>query len=256
MPVRHKRSRGSEHPLIGVVEDAGLRGRGGAAFPAAVKLRTVAGSSRRPIVVVNAAESEPASHKDRTLTATLPHLVIDGATLAAQALGTQEVVIGVCESARASTESLALAIAERGSTRRNPARVQLRTVPVHYVAGQESALVSYLNGARAIPTFTPPLPSQRGVARRPTLVSNAETFAHMALIARHGADWFRELGTPSQPGSTLVTLSGPVASPGVYEIEPGACNRERPARPQVRRTMTGTRERLSSPPAPRQVIST
>jgi NADH:ubiquinone oxidoreductase subunit F (NADH-binding) len=217
-----KRSRGSEHPLIDVVEHAGLRGRGGAGFPTALKLRAVAAARRRAIVVVNAAEGEPASHKDRTLAASLPHLVLDGATLAAQALGTQEVVVGVCESARTSVEGLALAVAERGPTRHNPARVRLRTVPGHYVAGQESALVNYLNGARAIPTFTPPLPSQQGVARRPTLLSNAETFAHMALIARHGPDWFRELGTPAQPGSTLVTLSGPVARPGVYEIEHGA----------------------------------
>jgi NADH:ubiquinone oxidoreductase subunit F (NADH-binding) len=222
IPTWRKRSRGSEHPLIGLVEHAGLRGRGGASFPTAVKLRAVAAARRRPVVVVNAAEGEPASHKDRTLTATLPHLVLDGATLAAQALGTREVLVGVCESARASTDSLAVAVAERGSPRRSPAHVQLRIVPTHYLAGEESALVNYLNGARAIPTFTPPLPSQQGVARRPTLVSNAETFAHLALIARHGSGWFRELGTPAQPGSTLVTLSGPVAGPGVYEIEPGA----------------------------------
>jgi NADH:ubiquinone oxidoreductase subunit F (NADH-binding) len=222
MPTWRKRSRGSEHPLISVVEHAGLRGRGGAGFPTAVKLRAVVAARRRPIVVVNAAEGEPASHKDRTLMASLPHLILDGATLAAQALGTEEVIVGVCESARATMDSLALALAERGSTRHNPARAQLRTIPIHYVAGQESALVNYLNGARAIPTFTPPLPAQQGVARRPTLVSNTETFAHIALIARHGHDWFRELGAPSQPGSTLVTLSGPVARPGVYEIEHGA----------------------------------
>jgi NADH:ubiquinone oxidoreductase subunit F (NADH-binding) len=221
-PSHQKRSRRGEHPLIGLVEQAGLRGRGGAGFPTAVKLRAVAAARRRPIVVVNVAESEPASHKDQTLAAALPHLVLDGATLTAQALGTQDVIVGVCESAQASIESLAVAIAERESARRNPTRVQLRPVPLHYVAGQESALVNYLNGARALPTFTPPLVSQQGVARRPTLVSNAETFAHLALIARHGPDWFRELGTPSQFGSTLVTLSGPVVNPGVYEIEPGA----------------------------------
>jgi NADH:ubiquinone oxidoreductase subunit F (NADH-binding) len=221
-PTWHKRSRRSEHPLIGMVDDAGLRGRGGAGFPTAVKLRAVAAARRRAIVVVNVAEGEPLSHKDRTLAASLPHLILDGATLAAQALGTQEVIVGVCESAQASTESLALAVAERGSARRNPARVQVRTVPSHYVAGQESALVNHLNDAPALPTFTPPLPAQQGVAGRPTLVSNAETFAHMALIARHGPDWFRQLGTASQPGSTLITLSGPVARPGVYEIEHGA----------------------------------
>lgn len=219
-PTWHGRARRGEHPLIRLAEDAGLRGRGGAGFPTAVKLRAVA-ARRRPIVVVNVGEGEPASRKDRALTAVAPHLVLDGATLAAQAVGTQEVIVGVCESAVASVESLSAAVAERGSPRSNPARVELRTIPVDYVAGQESALVNFLNGARAIPKFTPPLVSEEGVARRPTLVSNAETFAHLALIARHGPEWFRELGTPSRPGSTLVTLSGPVARPGVYEIAPG-----------------------------------
>ncbi len=101
-------------------------------------------------------------------------------------------------------------------------KVQLATVPSHYVAGQESALVNYLNGGAAKPTFTPPMPFEQGVRRRPTLVDNIETLAHVAQITRHGAPWFRELGTPTQPGSTLVTLSGPVAHPGVYEIEHGS----------------------------------
>jgi NADH:ubiquinone oxidoreductase subunit F (NADH-binding) len=239
LPAWRKRARGGdrrsitarspidEHPLIAQVEQAGLRGRGGAGFPLAVKLRAVAASRGRPVVVVNAAEGEPASRKDRTLTQTLPHLVLDGATLAAHALGASEIVVSVCESARASAESIAGAIDERGSPRRGSPergspRTRLTTVPTHYLAGQESALVAHLNGAPAIPTFTPPMVFQQGVGRRPTLLSNAETLAHLALIARHGPAWFRELGTPSQPGSTLVTLSGPVSRPGVYEIEYGA----------------------------------
>jgi NADH:ubiquinone oxidoreductase subunit F (NADH-binding) len=128
----------------------------------------------------------------------------------------------VCESAAASIEAVAAAIEERGSLGGSPARVRLSVVPDGYVAGQESALVNHLNGGPALPTFTPPMPFEQGVRRRPTLVSNAETFAHIALIARYGSQWFRELGTPSQPGSALVTLSGPVANPGVYEIEYGA----------------------------------
>ncbi len=220
--LTRRRSRGAEAPLIEQIEQAGLRGRGGAGFPTAVKIRATAAARRRAVVVVNAAEGEPASLKDRTLTQTLPHLVLDGATLAAHALGTDEIIVGVCESARASVESIAAAIAERGLPGRSSPRTRLKTVPTHYVAGQESALVSYLNGAPAIPTFTPPMPFQQGIGRRPTFIGNAETFAHIALIARHGPGWFRELGTPSQPGSTLVTLSGPVADPGVYEIEYGA----------------------------------
>jgi NADH:ubiquinone oxidoreductase subunit F (NADH-binding) len=101
-------------------------------------------------------------------------------------------------------------------------RLRLATVPPQYIAGQEGALISHLNGRRAIPTFTPPMPFERGVNRRPTLVNNVETLAHIALIARHGSQWFRQLGTPTQPGSALVTLSGAISHPGVYEIEQGA----------------------------------
>jgi NADH:ubiquinone oxidoreductase subunit F (NADH-binding) len=220
-PPLSRRGRREQPPLIGQIEEAGLHGQGGAGFPTAVKMRAVAASRGRPVVLVNAAEGEPASLKDRTLMQTVPHLVLDGAILAAEALGADEVIVGVCESARASVSSVAEAIAQRGAPRRRSARTRLVGVPAHYLAGQESALVNHVNGATAIPSFTPPMVFQRGVARRPTLVNNAETLAQLALIARHGPSWFRELGTASQPGSTLLTLSGPVAHPGVYEIAYG-----------------------------------
>jgi NADH:ubiquinone oxidoreductase subunit F (NADH-binding) len=221
------RGRRGSSALIDLVEAAGLRGYGGAGFPLATKLRAVAGASRstlggRPIVVVNGAEGEPASSKDRTLLRSLPHLVLDGALLAAAAVGAHEILLGVCESAPAALDACALALAERGAPSRGAPTVQLVAVPSRYVAGQESALVSFLGGGSPLPTFTPPRPFERGVRGRPTLVSNVETLAHLALLARHGPDWFRELGTPAQPGSALVTLSGPVAFPGVYEIEHGS----------------------------------
>jgi NADH:ubiquinone oxidoreductase subunit F (NADH-binding) len=222
LPLERRRGRRVESPLIGRIERAGLRGRGGAGFPTATKLRAVAGARRRAVVVINAAEGEPASRKDRTLAQTLPHLMLDGGQLAAQAVGADEVIVCVCESSPASIESVAAAIEERGRLPGAPARMHVSAVQGHYVAGQESALVNHLNGGEALPTFTPPMPFEQGVRRRPTLINNAETLAHIALIARHGSQWFRELGTPSQPGSTLVTLSGPVANPGVYEIEHGA----------------------------------
>lgn len=218
----HRRGRRSESPLIEQIERAGLRGHGGAGFPTATKLRAVAASRKRAIVVVNAAEGEPASLKDRTLMQTLPHLVLDGAQLAAQALGADELIVCVCESARASVKASAHAISERRGMPLDSARMHLTAVPGHYVAGQEAALVNHLNGGPAIPTFTPPMVFEQGVRRRPTLLANAETLAHVALIARHGPEWFRQLGTPSQPGSALVTLSGALAHPGVYEIEHGA----------------------------------
>jgi NADH:ubiquinone oxidoreductase subunit F (NADH-binding) len=216
-----RRHRRRESPLIELIEHAGLRGHGGAGFPTARKLRAVGASRRRPIVVVNAAEGEPASLKDKTLCQLAPHLVLDGAQLVAEALGADEVIVCVCETTPDSAESIALAIEDRGSSQGHvPARLSF--VPSGYVSGQESALVNHLSGGPAIPKFTPPMPFEQGVKRRPTLINNAETLAHVALIARHGSAWFRELGTPSQSGSALVTLSGPVAHAGVYEIEHGS----------------------------------
>ena len=112
------------------------------------------------------------------------------------------------------------AVAERGGDRHGP-RLELRAIPAGYLTGQESALISHLEGGPGLPRFTPPMPFERGVGGRPTLISNAETYAHIALICRHGADWFRRLGTPAEPGSALVTVGGVLADPGVYEIEWG-----------------------------------
>src|SRR5581483_8357200 len=188
-----------ETALIDQIEEARLLGRGGAAFPAARKLRAVAASRGRPIVVANAAEGEPASGKDRALLQLAPHLVLDGAVLAAQALGAEEAIVAVCELAPDCANATLRALQERESAAGGgPAggpQLRVETVPGHYVAGQESALVNYLGGGPALPTFTPPLPFERGLGRRPTLVSNVETLAHVALIARYGAPWFRELGT-------------------------------------------------------------
>jgi len=248
LPALDSRGRRGSSALIDVLERAGLRGRGGASFPTAAKLRAVAAASGRsghgdtgrktgsrragagrlpplggrPIVVVNAAEGEPASSKDRTLLQSLPHLVLDGALLAAAAIGAREILLGVCASAPEALDAAARAIAEREPPRGREPTIKLIAVPNRYIAGQESALVNYLGGGPALPTFTPPRPFERGVRGRPTLVCNVETLAHLALIARHGAQWFRELGTPEQPGSALVTLSGTVAYPGVYEIEHGS----------------------------------
>ena len=223
--ARRRQVREDAARLLDEVERSGLTGRGGASFPTATKMRAVAGARGRAIVVANGAEGEPASLKDRTLMETLPHLVLDGGLVAAEAVGADELIVCACESAGASVEALELAIAERSrelSGAGGGPKVTLVSVPSHYVAGQETALLHYLGGGPAKPTFTPPMPFEQGLRRRPTLVNNAETLAHLALIARHGANWFRQLGTASQPGSTLVTLSGPVAHPGVYEIENGS----------------------------------
>ena len=207
--------RGAE--LIDAVAAAGLRGRGGAAFPTAVKMRAVAARRGRRALVVNGAEGEPMSAKDRALLELAPHLVLDGALLVAEAVGARDVVVAVKRSAWAAGEALVRAMGDRRDVR----GVRLELVPDAYLSGEESALLRALNGGPAKPTLVPPRPYERGLGRRPTLVANVETVAHVALIARHGAGWFREMGTHEHPGSALVTVSGAVACPGVYEVALG-----------------------------------
>jgi NADH:ubiquinone oxidoreductase subunit F (NADH-binding) len=210
---------GQGRDLVELVRAAGLRGCGGAGFPTATKLEAVADARRRPVVVANGAEGEPVSGKDKVLLGYVPHLVLDGAVLAAHALGAREAIVACNTSIR---PHVVAAIAERaraGAT----AGVAVRAVavPDRFVAGEETALVHFLDGGPPLPTFTPPRPFERGVAGAPTLVQNVETLAHLALIARHGPEWFRTMGTSGEPGSTLVTLSGAVRRPGVYELPLG-----------------------------------
>ena len=206
--------------LVELVESAGLRGHGGASFPVALKLRAVASRGGRKIVLANGAEGEPASKKDRVLLRELPHLVLDGIAVAAAAVGAGEAVIAVPEADERSIRSLERAIAQRRERRLREPRMSLFQTPRRYIAGQESALINLVNTGSALPTFGQ-RPFERGVRDQPTLVQNVETLAHLALIVRHGPQWFRALGTPGDPGSALVTLSGAVEAPGVYEIAHG-----------------------------------
>ena len=128
-------------------------------------------------------------------------------------------------------ESVRAALAERPQLTRTGVGAQIVWVPGGYVSGQETALVRWCNSGVAKPLPATPRVTERGVGRRPTLVSNVETLAHVALIARHGADWFRALGTDDDPGSTLITLSGAVDRPGVYETEPAPASHRCSTRP-------------------------
>ena len=213
--------------LISEVERSGLTGRGGAAFPAGRKLRTVAESRRRAragragsaVVVANGSESEPASSKDAVLLTLAPHLVLDGIALCAEAVGADRAYL--CAGHDASTRALAAALADRDQAGLDRIRVQLTATSDGYLSGQETALISVLNGGAPLPTFVPPRPAEKGAHRRPTLVLNVETLAHIGLIARFGAQWFRCVGAPDAPGSALVTVSGSVDRPGVREIPLG-----------------------------------
>jgi NADH:ubiquinone oxidoreductase subunit F (NADH-binding) len=203
--------------LIAAVKASGLVGHGGGAFPCGDKLAAVAAQPGRPVVVVNATEGEPASKKDRALVRLVPHLVLDGAATAAAAIGAREVVVAIARSAAAERHSLTAALQERSDR----LRWRVASVPDGFVIGEETALLNALAGKPAKPSLKPPYPFERGLGGAPTLVQNAETLAHVALIARFGPQWFRSLGTAAEPGTALVTLSGAVARPGVYEVELG-----------------------------------
>jgi len=202
--------------LIDEVGRANLTGRGGAAFPAAVKLRALAETARPPLVVANGVEGEPASAKDKVLLGSAPHLVLDGAVCAAELTGASDVVI---VAHRAVWETVREAADQRRRARCDPVPVRVRAAAAGFTAGEASAVVHWAE--RGIPAPTGRPPRLGGPGRRPALVQNVETLAHLALIMRHDASWFRSAGTPAEPGTRLVTLLGAVRHPGVYEVEPG-----------------------------------
>jgi NADH:ubiquinone oxidoreductase subunit F (NADH-binding) len=205
--------------LLDAVEQSGLRGRGGAGFPTAAKLRAVAGGRGRKVVLANGVEGEPPSGKDKVLLRYVPHLVLDGVEVAARAVGADQAIVAVSRAAAGETAALQEALRERGPLDR--VEIRIEPVPDAFVAGEETALVNAVAGGPPRPTGTLSRPFERGVGGRPTLVQNVETLAQLALIARHGAAWFREVGTRDEPGTALVTLSGAVRRPGVYEVPLG-----------------------------------
>ncbi len=219
--------------LVDDVERAALRGRGGGWFPTHLKLRAVVDSSaargplsrsRRPVVIGNGMEGEPASGKDAALLTRSPHLVLDGISAAARTIGATDAFIAVHRGSPA-VPSLEVALAERASSRIDPVTIRIVTPPARYVASEESALAHWVGDGEATPVF-PDRPFQRGAAGRPTLVQNAETLAHLGLIARRGGAWFAEVGAPGAPGTTLVTVGGSVPNPGVVEVPTGTAVHE------------------------------
>jgi NADH:ubiquinone oxidoreductase subunit F (NADH-binding) len=205
---------------------AGLTGRGGAAFPVHRKLGAVlqAASDRRrkPVVIANGAESEPASDKDATLLWLAPHLVLDGLQLAAEALAADQAILYTHADRRDDVgRRLRQAVAERTAVGCDRVPVQLAESPPRFLAGQETALINHLGGGPAIPTFMPPRVTERGLDGAPTLVQNVETLAHLALVARHGARWFRQVGTKTEPGSMLCTIRRADGSPRIAEVPLG-----------------------------------
>jgi NADH:ubiquinone oxidoreductase subunit F (NADH-binding) len=212
--------------LLGEVESSGLVGRGGAAFPLAVKLRAVRDNGRLggrkaggTVVVANGEEGEPASIKDRWLLRNRPHLVLDGMRLAAAIVSADRTYVYVSDPE--SARSVDAALSELDSATLGGITVSLLTVQPGYVAGEETAAVRKINGGPAKPTDKPPRPFESGVGELPTLVSNVETLANLPYLQRHGSAAFRSQGTLLSPGTFLATITGAGRPPVLYELPHG-----------------------------------
>jgi NADH:ubiquinone oxidoreductase subunit F (NADH-binding) len=237
--------------VVGTIEEleaSGLRGRGGAGFPTGTKWRTVAGFTtpeRRATVVVNGAEGEPGSFKDRTLLRRNPHQVLEGALIAARCVDAHRVIVAVKSSFEREATRLAAAIADverAGWT--DGIEIDVLRGPDEYLFGEETALMEVAEGRAPLPRVAPPFRhgaeevgsgeqsaatvelAGEATSAPPTLANNVETLAHAAQILAHGAGWFRELGTDDAPGTIVCTVSGSVRRAGVGEFPMGTTLRD------------------------------
>ena len=211
----------SDAELISMAQQVDLRGHGGAAFPAARKLQAVVDASRKSgqptIVVVNATEGEPGSFKDKMLLMRSPYLVLSGAALAAEAIGAEEIIVGVAGNELAN-RSLEAAIAAEPGLRD---LVRIVEVPERFISGESGALIRAINGKSPIPPGRKTLAAESGVYGLPTLLSNAETFAQLAVLALLGPERYASVGMPEEPGTVLLSVSGSAARPAVVEVPTG-----------------------------------
>ena len=213
------------------IEASQLRGRGGAAFPAAVKWRAVA-EARETVryVVANADESEPGTFKDRLLMENDPFALIEAMVIAGYATGAQKGYIYVRDEyplACARIEQACLEAEAAGLLGENPAggdfsfHIELRRGAGAYICGEETALFNSIEGYRGEPRNKPPFPTESGLFGKPTLVNNVETFANIPLILNEGAEAFAQIGTEQSRGTRLFCVSGGCEHPGTYEAPLG-----------------------------------
>jgi NADH:ubiquinone oxidoreductase subunit F (NADH-binding) len=219
--------------VIEEVTDAGLRGRGGAGFPTGTKWRSIrqaaAETASTARLVVNGAEGEPGTYKDRLLLATNPSQVLEGALIAAHAIGADQVHIGVkakTDQAALLREAIAATVAAGWH---EPDVIHITEGPDEYLFGEETGLLQVIEGDLPLPRWLPPF--QHGLFAttdqpHPTAVNNVETLANVPLILDEGAEAFRRFGTDESPGTMLFTVIGDVDTPGVYELPLGSTLRE------------------------------
>ncbi len=216
--------------VVDLVKSSGLRGRGGAGFPTGMKWGFVPQGVYPRYLVCNADEGEPGTCKDRVLMENDPHLVLEGIAISSYAIEAHLAFIYVRGEFTLSAERLEAAIAEahaHGFLGKNilGSGYDLDIV-VHrgagaYICGEETALLTSLEGERGNPRLKPPFPATEGLYRKPTVINNVETLANVPLIVQYGAEWYKSMGTEKSPGIKLFALSGQVKRPGVYELPLG-----------------------------------
>ena len=230
------------------LEASGLRGRGGAGFPTGTKWRTVAGNASPTLaatVVVNGAEGEPGSFKDRELLSRNPYRVLEGALIAADTVGADRVIVAVKSTFAAEIARLRQAIAELAAAGwADGVAIDVVAGPDEYLFGEETALLEVVDGRPPFPRVAPPFRhgadelgdgdgsaadvEMAGAASDapPTLANNVETLANVPGILANGASWFREVGTPASPGTIVCTVTGSTQRAGVGEVAMGTTLRK------------------------------
>ena len=222
--------------IIAALKDAGLRGMGGAGFPAGRKWELVAAQETTPkYVICNADESEPGTFKDREILATQPHLVLEGMLLGMLAVGAEQGWVFIRHEygpeeqvVRREIEHLreiGLVGPNAGGSGRR-LTVEVFTSPGGYILGEESALLECMEGHRGEPRNKPPFPGTYGLHGKPTLMNSVETFAHVPVIAARGASWWKAQGRGDHAGLKFFAVSGHVERPGVYCVPMGSTARE------------------------------
>jgi formate dehydrogenase beta subunit len=216
--------------IITALKDAGLRGMGGAGFPAGRKWDLVAAQQATPkYVICNADESEPGTFKDREILATQPHLVLEGMLLGMLAVGAEEGWVFIRHEYGPEEQVIRREIEnlrEAGLIGNGRPSIEIFTSPGGYILGEESALIECMEGHRGEPRNKPPFPGTYGLHGKPTLMNSVETFAHVPVIALSGAAWWNDQGRGEHAGLKFFAVSGHVARPGVYCVPMGTTARE------------------------------
>ena len=221
----------STDEIVNEVLNAGLRGRGGAGFPTGKKWDLAKNADgEEKIVICNADEGDPGAYMDRTILESNPHQVLEGISICAYAVGAQKAIVYVRSEYPLAVKMISRAIAqakELGLLGKGilgtpfDLDIDLFQGSGAFVCGEETALIQSIEGKRGMPQHRPPFPTQQGLWGRPTVINNVKTFASIPPLLRHGADWYRGIGTEKSPGTAIFSVVGDVLHAGLVEIPMG-----------------------------------